>query len=293
VPELSVVIPTFNTAQMTLRCCRAVLASMPASTELVVADDGSADGTAELLARELPMVRVVRLETNRGFAPAANAGVTASRGELVLLLNSDAIVANDALAAIVDAFAVDPELGIAGATLLDEDGTPQWSGGATPTLLWIIGVVSGLGHLARFVRRRRDAVKPPPDWVSGAALAFRRAVWAAAGPLHERYLFYCQDIDFCLDARASGWRIALLPFARVTHARGGTVAGGNTLGYDPARLWPDLLTWGRGRYGARWAGIARPIVRAVAWGRVLGRMLRLRRDATTKALLRGARALSK
>jgi N-acetylglucosaminyl-diphospho-decaprenol L-rhamnosyltransferase len=289
VSRLSVVIPTFNTAAMTLRCCRAVLACVPSPFEVIVVDDGSTDGTAALLASELPEVTVVRLEVNRGFAPAANRGVAESRGELVLLLNSDAVVESDTLGALAGAFA-DPLLGVAGAQLLDDDGTPQWSGGAAPTLPWILGVVSGLGSLARFFRRG-GRERPAPDWVSGAAIAFRREVWSAAGPLDERYRFYCQDIDFCLAASAAGWRVAIVPSARVTHTRGATVARESALGYDPERLWNDLLTWGRKHYGTRWARGARPVMIAVAWGRIAGRWLRLRHDATTRALIRGARRL--
>src|SRR5882762_2475989 len=110
-PDLSVVIPTFNTASMTLRCCRAVLASMPQGSEVIVADDGSSDGTAALLAHEVPEVRVVRLETNGGFAAAANRGVGAARGDIILLLNSDAVVEAGALRAIVSAFEDDARLG--------------------------------------------------------------------------------------------------------------------------------------------------------------------------------------
>src|SRR5260370_42334946 len=128
-PQLSVVIPTFNTAQMTLRCCRAVLASLPPESEVIVADDGSTDGTAELLGREAPSVQVVRLKTNRGFAPAANRGVAASRGKIILLLNSDAIVDADALAAFLAAFDADPKLGVAGARLLNPDRKAQSSRG--------------------------------------------------------------------------------------------------------------------------------------------------------------------
>src|SRR5882762_8891177 len=119
-PDLSVVIPTFNTASMTLRCCRAVLASMPEGTEVIVADDGSNDGTSELLAREVPAVQVVRLESNQGFAPAANRGVGAANGNIIMLLNSDAMVSEGALHAIVSAFD-DPILGVAGARLVNED----------------------------------------------------------------------------------------------------------------------------------------------------------------------------
>src|SRR5258706_2926432 len=185
-PDLSVVIPTFNTASMTLRCCRAVLAAMPPATEVIVADDGSSDGTAELLGREAPGVTVVRLESNRGFAPAANRGARATHGRIILLLNSDAIVEEGALKAIVAAFDADPTLGVVGARLVNEDGTAQWSGGRTPTLPWMIGVVSGAGRFGRFFRRRprqddpmwhRHSCLGDGRWVSGPAMAGRRRGW--------------------------------------------------------------------------------------------------------------------
>jgi GT2 family glycosyltransferase len=277
VTELSVVIPTFNTAELTLRCCRAVLASLPPESEVIVADDGSTDGTAELLARDVPAVRMVRLDANRGFAPAANRGVAASRGRIILLLNSDAIVDADALPAFLAAFAADSKLGVAGARLLNPNRTPQWSGGAAPTLAWMIGVVSGAGHLARFVRRRGVRVQRDVDWVSGAAMAFRREVRDAAGPLDERFRFYCQDIEFCLRARDAGWRVAIIDAARVVHAIGGTIAAETALQHDPARLWPDLLTWGGRRYGRRWMFIARVALILTAAVRIAARAI-LRRD---------------
>jgi len=290
VTQLSVVTPTFNTAQMTLRCCRAVLASLPPESEVIVADDGSTDGTAELLAREAPSVQIVRLESNRGFAPAANRGVAASRGNIILLLNSDAIVDADALTAFLATFAADPKLGVAGARLLNPDRTPQWSGGAAPTLMWMIGVVSGAGHLARLVRRRRANAHREVDWVSGAAMAFRREVWDSAGPLDERFRFYCQDIEFCLRARDAGWRVAIIEETRVVHAIGGTVSADGALYHDPARLWPDLLNWGGRRHGAVWMFFARIALVLTAVGRIALRAT-LRRDnaafiRATKALLR-------
>ncbi len=316
-PDLSVVIPTFNTASMTLRCCRAVLASMPEVTEIIVADDGSSDETSELLAREVPSVQVVRLESNRGFATAANRGVGVARGGIILLLNSDAMVSDGALQAIVAAFD-DPNLGVAGARLVNEDGTPQWSGGRTPTLPWMIGVVSGAGRFAGLFRRakhRQECLchidsaekqgqhKPQcpmwhrhsclceVDWVSGAAMAFRRDVWNAASPLDERFRFYCQDIEFCLRARKAGWRVAIVENARVVHGLGGTVAANDALRHDPARLWPDLLDWGTSHHGRRWSIVARIVLVTVAWLRVAWNVAF--RRGQTAALIRGARSLQR
>ena len=267
---LSVVIPTYDTAAMTLRCCTAALRELPAGGEVIVVDDGSRDHTCELLAAEVPAVRVVRLETNGGFAVAANAGVRAARGAIVMLLNSDAIVTGGALTALLSAF-TDERLGIAGAQLVNEDGTPQWSGGRTPTLPWLIGVVSGLGSLARFFRRRASGTQPRVvDWVSGAAMAFRAEVWKTAGPLSERYRFYCQDLEFCLRARAAGWNVRIVDAARVVHGHGKTIARDNALHYDPALLWPDLMTWGESFYGKRWAAMARPLLALIARIRAIG-----------------------
>jgi GT2 family glycosyltransferase len=270
-----------------------------------------------LLAREVPSVQVVRLSSNRGFAPAANRGVSAARGGIILLLNSDAIVEDGALSALVAAFD-EPSLGVAGARLVNDDGTPQWSGGQTPTLPWMIGVVSGAGRFAHFFRRRRHRqeclchIDPADrnrqhrqecpmwhrhsclcevDWVSGAAMAIRREVWETVGPLDERFRFYCQDIELCFRARNAGWRVAVVESARVVHAIGGTVAGDHALRHDPERLWPDLLDWGTAHYGRSWSAFARIVLTSVAWLRV-GWSAVFRRDQTT-ALMRGARALQR
>lgn len=263
---LSVVIPTFNTAALTLAACRSVLAA----DEVIVVDDASSDGTAELLARELPQVRVIRLERNARFAAAANAGVAASRGDVVLLLNSDARVERGALDAIVAVFRNDAQLGIAGAQLLNADGSPQWSGGRVPTLAWLTVLAGGF---ARFLPRRNGGARNPNiDWVSGAAMAFRRDVWNAAGPLHEHYRFYAQDLDFCIRARGAGWKVRIVEDARVVHDGGATMRawrGVAELPHDPSLLWLDLLTWAREHHGRAWSAVARLLMIAAACVRLL------------------------
>lgn len=265
----SVVIPTFETAQMTLACWRAVQAD-----EVIVVDDASTDGTCELLRGH--GAAVLRLESNRGFAGAANAGVAETRGDVVLLLNSDAIVEPGAIEALRAAFDADPRLGIAGARLLNEDGTPQWSAGPLPTLPWLLVMISGLAHL---MPNRNGGLKPASPqvaWVSGAAMAFRREVWDAAGPLRENYRFYAQDLDFCIRAGDAGWRVRVVEEARVAHRGGATMQRWRdvALPHDPALLWLDLLTWGRAHYGRRWAAIAVPLARGAALLRIVARRIR-------------------
>jgi GT2 family glycosyltransferase len=264
---LSVVIPTYNTAAMTLRCVRAVEAD-----EILVVDDASTDDTAALLRP------AIRMERNSGFAAAANRGVAAARGDIILLLNSDAIVQPGAIAALVNAFD-DPRVGVAGAQLWNEDGSPQWSGGPAPTLLWLLAVVSGIGPLVGRLRRRRAPRSGAVEWVSGAAMAFRAAVWREAGPLDERFRFYGQDLELCVRARAAGWEVRVVPEARVVHAQGATIAGGSVLHHDPAKLWPDLFDWGRARHG--WGAFAKATLVTAGFLRALvTRDAAIRRAAT-------------
>jgi len=89
--------------------------------------------------------------------------------------------------------------------------------------------------------------------VSGAAMAFRREVWH---PLNETYLFYCQDIDFCLRASKAGWDVRVIDEARVIHGLGKTIGG-----QDRETMRRDLLTWGKSHYGRAWWLFARVVLR--------------------------------
>ncbi len=259
---------------MTLACCRAAIAAAPAESEVIVVDDGSSDGTCEVLLAEVPEVRIVRLDINRRFAAAANAGVAAAKGAIILLLNSDTRIDREAPAKILEAFADDKKLGVAGAQLVDADGAPQWSGGPQPTLLWMAVMVSGI---ARVLPRRKRKRGGDVGWVSGAAMAFRRDAWNDAGPFNETYRFYAQDLELCVRARANGWRVRVIENARVVHDGGATLRHERhvaELPHDPSLLWLDLLSWGRAHYGRGWAWAARPLMCAAASLRILGRTLR-------------------
>jgi GT2 family glycosyltransferase len=259
-----VVIPTHDTRELTLSCLASLAAARPAPTEVIVVDDGSRDGTADAVAASYPAVRLLRHQQPRGFTAAANAGAALARGDLLLLLNSDTEVAPDALAALHEAFAADPRLGVAGAALYYPDGRPQWSGGAAPTALWLLALASGvafrLGAWAPWRRLRPvsgHGGRRSVAWVTGAALCIRREAWAAAGPLDPRFALYAQDLDLCLQARRLGWEVAVVPESRVVHHHGasvGGVAGVTGARHNPAMLWSDLVraaTKHRGPAGGR------------------------------------------
>jgi N-acetylglucosaminyl-diphospho-decaprenol L-rhamnosyltransferase len=317
-PPLSVVVPSRNTRGLTLSCLGALEAAAGArpqlaAIEVVVVDDAGDDGTAEAVTARHPGARVLRLDRRLGFTGAANRGLAAAAGSVLLLLNSDAEVdrGGAGLAALLARFASEPRLGIAGAALRYPDGTPQWSGGGEPTAAWLFALASGLaeqlGRLPIYRRLRHPsgtggrslagptggratgrATRPEATgteevaWVTGAAMAIRRTAWEQVGPLDERFELYSQDLDLCLRARDAGWRVAVLPEFQVIHHHGATIAAeagrprpGGARGAQHAELlWVDLLRWADKRGGPP---AARRAARALAGGatlRLLGRRLR-------------------
>lgn len=284
--RISVVVPTLDTRVLTAACVDAVVASLLPSgvgLEVVLVDDGSRDGTAEAF-QSSPGVRIVRNDTPTGFSRAVNRGVAESTGDLLVLLNSDTQVEPESLARVVEAFESDPTLGIAGAVLCYPDGTPQWSGGREPGLLWLFAQATAmpalLGRLPawRQVKPLHPALPVDVGWVSGAAMAVRASVWRDAGPFDTTYAFYAQDLALCVRTRDRGWRVRILPGFRVLHHHGATIstqvdtAPGNAA---PGLLWSDLVLWAGRRHGPAFERRARMAVLAGSLLRVAARTLAL------------------
>lgn len=279
-PTISVVIPTHDTRALTLTCL-ARLAAAPGPWDIVVVDDGSRDDTAAAIAARHPEARVLRFEQARGFSAAANAGLRVARGALLWLLNSDTEVPADAHERLSSIFATQPRLGAAGAELVNLDGSAQWSGGPLPGPGWLFAMASGLPPLLRPFRGRTRAAHPAAyprrvEWVTGAALALRRAAWEQAGPLDEGCRFYAQDLDLCLRLRRQGYEIGLVPGLRVLHHGGATIARhhGAWHGAHPEWLWWDLARCLERAHGAAAGRRAR---QALRWGtrlRLMARHLR-------------------
>lgn len=296
---ISVVIPTHDTRELTLRCLASLEGGSTRPEQVIVVDDASADGTARATVERHPEVQVLHNERALGFSGASNRGLAEARGAILLLLNSDTEVAPDCLEGYERAFREQADLGVAGAALSDPDGTPQWSGGSTPSPLWLFAASSGIGPLVGRLRRRRGKVAPARrvDWVAGTALAMRREVWESCGPLDERFALYCQDLDLCLRAGEAGWRVRVLPQCRVLHHHGATISRTSGERQDLERLWTDLVLW-----SAKWDGEAAArrtarilraggLVRALALTAVSGLVGGARRTALRRrqAALQGAR----
>jgi N-acetylglucosaminyl-diphospho-decaprenol L-rhamnosyltransferase len=214
--DLSIVIVSFNARADLLRCLASLTDAPPAcSHEIIVVDNASTDGSAEA-ARQHGGARVIDAGANRGFAAANNAGIRASSGTNLLLLNCDTVVPADAIDTLLAELNRHPDVAVVGPRLVDADGRPELSfGDMVGPLAQIRQKLRQAGDVDALTRREQY-----PDWVTGACLLVRRADADAAGLLDERYFMYLEDVEFCAAIRARGRRVLFTPKAQLTHLRG-------------------------------------------------------------------------
>ena len=224
--DLSILVVSYNTRDLLLRCLRSVYSSLRGlSYELIVVDNASADESADSVAREFPGVRLIRNSENRGFARANNQAMELSRGQYVLLLNSDAELMEKTANEMVSFLDEHPAAAIAGAQLLNPDGTLQGSYAGFPTLwseLMLATKLSALLPSASCPRHTPPGsfVAREVDWVSGACMMVRRSAIEAVGALDEEYFMYTEETDWCFRMRKTGWRVYHLPEAKAIHWSG-------------------------------------------------------------------------
>lgn len=209
--------------------------------EIVVVDNASEDGTAALVRRDFPAVRLVEAGANLGFAKASNLGWRATSAPLVLFLNPDAEVLPGAVEALCAVLERRPEVGIVGPATRNPDGTAQVSFGPdlTPWKEWRQRrLVRGVAARDPAVLREVEALcarEHEPDWVSGSCLMARRSLLERLSGFDEQFFLYEEDADLCLRARQAGTRVVFTPAARIVHRRGRSMERSGsraTLEYD-------------------------------------------------------------
>lgn len=231
-PELVIIIVSYNTRDCLDACLRSLHGPPPrCSHTIVVVDNGSRDGSVARVRAAWPAVQVIDAGRNLGYAAANNAAIRATDSELLLLLNSDTLVPPGAVDRLVAHLRVHADVAAVGPRLTDADGNVELSWGP-PVTPWsearrkLAGAllarrVPGLSaRIAGAASRARYA-----DWLSGACLLVRRADARTAGLLDERFFLYFEDVDFCLALRRRGRRLRLAPEATVIHHRGRSGAG--------------------------------------------------------------------
>jgi GT2 family glycosyltransferase len=214
----SIVIPLWNNVAYTHACLVRLAAVSPAGTfEVVLVDNGSTDGTAELLAALSGDVRIVRNERNLGFSRACNQGAEVATGRHLVFLNNDTEPHPGWLEPLVEVLDSEPDVGVVGSKLLFPNGLVQHAG------VWMVG--DGSGQYLHGYHRLYLAVPDDPaveqrcdvQVVTGAALAIRTDLFRELGGFDEGYWNGNEDVDLCLKVREAGLRVVYEPRSCLTH----------------------------------------------------------------------------
>lgn len=234
--DISVIIVSWNVRELLKRAVQSVTADAAEANlavEIIVVDNASRDGTVDMLhsdfiGADFPGVRVIANTENIGFTGGNNLGLhAASNSRYLFLLNPDTEPEPGALQALTD-FMDAPEnarVGIAGPQLVYADGSLQSSRRRFPTFATALLESTKLeqwfpntGQIAEYRMQDTDdnAVRDA-DWVVGAALFARRAVYEQIGGLDERFFMYSEELDWCYRAKQAGWRVVYFPRARILH----------------------------------------------------------------------------
>lgn len=227
-------------------------------------DNGSADGSPEMVRAQFPTVRLIANCENLGFGRASNQGVAAATGRYVLLLNSDAVLCPGAIDRLLAALRANPGVGLVGPRLLNADGSVQRSARRFPTPAVLLLEQLSLARLLPVARsdgpRRPDSL--PVDWLLGACMLGRRDLLRALGPFDPSFFMYGEDIDLCFRLRATGRGVRLVPRAVVTHLGGGSTQ--RRRAQLALESTTSMYRFYRKHYGAGCLRIAVVIFRAVA-----------------------------
>lgn len=242
------VIANWNGGAQNVECLESLVAAGLAESDIVFVDNGSRDGSAEVVAARFPEVKMIRNATNLGFGEAANQGARVALGEreesaalrspapvegaadAVFFVNNDVVVPPEALRALVDGLEHDASIGIVGPrVLLRQDPSLVWCAGGM--LTWRENLSTLLGHLQKdgaAWRTTRDV-----DYVAGCALLARSTLLRSVGLFDATYFAYMEDVDLCLRAQRTGARVLMRGDVAVLHASSSATGGG----YNPRRKY--------------------------------------------------------
>jgi len=225
--DLSIIIVTWNSSREIGDCLRSVFAQEGVSPEVFVIDNASTDTTREVVkGLQLPL-RTVWNDTNRGFSAAVNQGIAQATGEHLLLLNPDTELAPGALSAMRSYLRAHPEVGVAGGTVVNADGSVQPSVRRFPTVRDQSVVLLKLhrffpGLISRYLAADVDyANEQDVDQVRGAFFFISRRALERVGALDERNFFiWFEEVDFCKRVKDAGMRVVYVPGPVCRHAGG-------------------------------------------------------------------------
>ncbi len=225
--DISIVIVNYNTRDLLRNCLNSIFETvLDISYEIIVVDNASGDSSVAMLEKEFPDVKDIRNEKNRGFGAANNQAFRIMKGRYALLLNTDAILTENAVKELFAFMESSPTAAMACGQLLNADGTKQNSIAAFPTLLTLLFNAAFLEYLfpTRYPSKRHDYKKPMEiDSGIGACLMVRKNAIDEVGMFDERYFFFFEETDWAREMRSRGWKVYHVPAARIYHLQGRSI----------------------------------------------------------------------
>lgn len=222
--RFTVIIVNYNGNAMLLDCVLSALKEGVPPGQIIVVDNASQDDSVENLVNNAPGVTIIYNKCNAGFSTAVNQGLRQVKTEYALILNNDAALQPGALAAFVNTFEKQHNVGLAGGQLFYPDGRQQNSVAAIPNLATelIPKALLKIVQPVRFSGKLEGNEPIPVDSVIGACLAIRVVALDRIGLLDEDFFFYMEETEWCFRARRMGVAVYYVPEARATHAQGKT-----------------------------------------------------------------------
>ena len=237
---ISVLVVSYDSGATLGRCLASVGGGERSGVEVVVADNGSSDGSVAELGARFPAVRWLELGENLGFGTAVNRAAEIARGNRLLLLNPDAWLERDALERLDAALDQRPRAALASPRLLYPEGRLQFSWSPP---------VSVVGEAMRLLRNRFEGsaanhgalVRVAHDllglgWFTAACMLLRREAFEAVEGFDERFFLYFEDADLCLRLARAGWRFARAPAAVAVHQREDVEGGRSEIEYRRSQI---------------------------------------------------------
>lgn len=267
-PTLSIVLVCWNNKEYLDQCLKSLYdTGMRHSFDVIVVDNGSTDGSQQMLAEKYPEVKIIQNDSNLGLGKASNQGIEATNGKYVLLLNNDTIVNGASFDTMVDFLEANPRVGAVGGKVFNPDGSIQSCYNHFSTFWEEFLIATRLGEMFRPgypAVMQGDEIKAV-DWITSACLMVRRAALDEVGLLDENYFIYGDEADLQYRIKKAGWEIYFLPDATIIHY------GGRSMTRWPRRklVYRGKVLFYKKHYGALRTFLLRAMLAVVSFLKML------------------------
>jgi len=222
-PDFSIVLVCWNNKEYLKPCLESLYeGNLRSRFDVVVVDNGSTDGSQEMLREEFPEVKIIQNDHNVGLGKASNQGIEATTGRYVLLLNNDTLVNGLSLDTMVEYLDSHAEAGAVGGRLLNPDGSFQAADSKFPSLSeeFLISTRIGAFFWPSYPDRTFSVEVKTVDWLGSACVLIRRSALGQIGLLDEEYFIYGDEADLQFRLKKAGWNVYYLPNVTTIHYGG-------------------------------------------------------------------------